>query len=71
MEGRFLLVIRDNGTDRELFKLRFSFKDTGGTKKTSLEHDSSTAKPSSSKILIGLTAIFGYRLLSTDVCQAY
>lgn len=39
--------------------------------KTSLVHGSATEKQSSTTILVGLTAVFGFRIFSTDVCQAY
>lgn len=71
MGGRFVLAIKDGGTDREVFKARFVVQGYRDKMKTSLAHDSSTAKQSSTKMLIGLAAVFGYRLFSTDVCQAY
>lgn len=69
--GRFVLAIKDGGTDREIFQARFVVQGYRDKMKNSLIHDSSTTKHSSTKLLIGLAAIFGYRLFSTDVCQAY
>lgn len=39
--------------------------------KTSLLHDSAASRQVSSRLLIGVAAVFGFRVFSTDVKQAY
>jgi Reverse transcriptase (RNA-dependent DNA polymerase) len=71
MGGRFVLTIKDSGTSKEIYKARYVVQGFRDKKKTSLVHDASTSKQQSTKLLIGLAAIFGYRIFSTDVTQAY
>ena len=71
MGGRFVLAIKDDGTDKEVWKARFIVQGYRDKLKTSLVHDRSTARQYFVRILIGLAAIFGFRLFSTDVTQAY
>lgn len=66
-----MLSIKDEGTSREIFKAYYFVQGFRDKLKTSLVHDSATAKRSSTKILVGLAAAFGFRLFITDVCQAY
>eukprot|EP00171_Calliarthron_tuberculosum_P009450 IDg9450t1 len=69
--GRFVLSIKDEGSKREIWKARFVVQGYRDKMKTSLVHDISTARHHSIRMLIGLAAIFGFRLFSTDVTQAY
>ena len=69
--GRFVLAIKDAGTDKEKWKARFVVQGHRDKYKTSLVHDSPTARQHSTRIIVGLAAIFGFRLFSTDVTQAY
>jgi Reverse transcriptase (RNA-dependent DNA polymerase) len=71
MGGRFVLTMKDSGTSKEIYKARYVFQGFRDKKKTSLVHDASTSKQQSTKLLIGLAAIFGYMIFSTDVTQAY
>jgi hypothetical protein len=69
--GRFVLALKDEGTEQEIWKARFVVQGYRDKMKTSLVHDAATSKQYSSRILVGLAAIFGFRLFSTDVTQAY
>jgi len=71
LRGRFILAIKDEGTDREIWKARFVVQGHRDKLKKLLVHDISVARQHSTKILIGIAAIFGFRLFSTDVTQAY
>jgi Reverse transcriptase (RNA-dependent DNA polymerase) len=71
MGGRFVLTIKDSGTSKEIHKARYVVQSFRDKKKTSLVHEAPTSKQQSAKLLIGLAAIFGYRIFSTDVTQAY
>lgn len=69
--ARFVLSIKDEGTKREVWKARFIVQGYRDKMKTSLVHDSANARHHSVRLLVGLAAIFGFRLFSTDVTQAY
>ena len=69
--GRFVLAIKDSGTKRELWKARYVVQGQKDKMKLSFVHDTSTARQFSIKLLVGLAALFGFRLFSTDVTQAY
>jgi len=71
MGGRFVLAIKDEGTDKEVWKARYVVQGYRDKMKTSLVHDSSKARQQSTRLLVGLAAIFDFRLFSTDVTQAY
>jgi hypothetical protein len=67
----FVLAIKDSGTSKEIYKARYVVQCFRDKKKTSLVQDASTSKQQSMKLVIGLATIFGYRIFSTDVTQAY
>jgi Reverse transcriptase (RNA-dependent DNA polymerase) len=69
--GRFVFAIKDEGTDKEVWKARFVVQGYRDHLKTSLVHDTATSRQHSSRVLVGLAAIFGVNLFSTDVTQAY
>jgi len=69
--GRFVLSIKDEGTNKEVWKARYVVQGFRDKMKTSLVHDNATARPHSTRILVGLASSFGFRLFSTDVTQAY
>lgn len=69
--GRFVLTIKNTGTDQELYKARFVVQGYRDKLNTSLVHDATTCRPQSARLLIGLAAIFGFTVFSTDVTQAY
>ena len=71
LRGRFVLTIKDVGTDKQRRKARYVVQGYRDRMKTSLVHDTSTAKQSSVKILVGISAIYGFRIFSIDVTQAY
>jgi hypothetical protein len=68
---RFVLAIKDGGTDKEVWKARFVVQGYRHDLKTSLVHDTATSRQHSSCVLVGLAAIFGFNLFSTDVTQSY
>lgn len=69
--GRFVLAIKDGGTSKETWKARFVVQGHKDKMKRSLVHDSPNAKQQSTGLVLGLASIFGFRLFSTDVTQAY
>ena len=69
--GRFVLAIKDEGTKDEVWRARFVVQGYRDKLKTSLVHDTATPTQRSTRIFIGLAAICGFRLFSTDVTQAY
>jgi hypothetical protein len=71
MGGRFVLTIKDSGTSKEIYKARYVVQVFRDKKENSLVHDAHTSKQQSTKLLIGLAAIFGNRIFPTGVTQAY
>jgi Reverse transcriptase (RNA-dependent DNA polymerase) len=71
MGGRFVVTIKDSGTSKEIYKARYVVQGFRHKKKASLVHDAFKSKQQSTKLLIGLAAIFAYRIFSTYVTQAY
>jgi hypothetical protein len=71
MSGRFVLSIKNSGTNEEMLKARFVAQGYRDKAKTSLVHDAALARQSSARVLVGLAAVFGFRLYSTEVQQAY
>ena len=69
--GRFVLAIKDAGTNKERWKARFVVQGHREKLKTSLVHDSPTARQNSTRLIVGLASAFGFRIFSTDVTQAY
>ena len=69
--GRFVLAIKDEGTRNEVWKARFVVQGYRDKLKTSLVHNNPNVRPHSVRLLIGLASVFGFRLFSTDVTQAY
>jgi hypothetical protein len=70
MNGRFVLSIKNAGTEEEVFKARYLIRGYRDKMKTSLVHNSPTSRKASTKLLVGLAAFFGFQLFSTDVTQA-
>jgi hypothetical protein len=68
---RFFLAIKDEGTDKEVWQAHFVVQGYCDHLKTSLVHDTATSRQRSSRVQVGLAAIFGFNLFSTDVTQAY
>ena len=71
LNGRFVLAIKDSGTNKEVWKARYVLQGHKDKMKRSFVHDTSTARQFSVKLLVGLAALFDFRLFSTDFTQAY
>jgi Reverse transcriptase (RNA-dependent DNA polymerase) len=69
--GRFVLTIKDSGTDNEIFKARYVARGFNDIGKAHLIHDSPISKAESTRMIVSLAAIFGFRISSSDVTQAY
>jgi Reverse transcriptase (RNA-dependent DNA polymerase) len=69
--GRFVITIKDIGTERKLYKARDVVQGHRDKEKTSMVHHNTTAKQQSTRLLTGLAAIFGFRVCTHDVQQAY
>lgn len=68
---RLVLVIEDSGTDKEVWKTRFFVQGYRGRLKTSLVRYTATSRQQSTKILIGIVALFGFHIFLSDVTRAY
>ena len=71
MGGRFVLTLKDVGTDKPFFKARYVVQGHRDKDKDYLVHDSTTLHQHSTKLILSLAAIFGFRIWNQDVTQAY
>ena len=71
LNGRFVLTIKNKDTDDELYKARFVVQGHRDRDKKFLVHDSPNLRQSSIRLLVTVAAIFGFRIWSHDVRQAY
>lgn len=71
LRGRFVLALRHEGTAKETWNARFFVQGFRDKFKTFVVHDNSNAQPHSITILTGTAAIFGFRIFSTHVTEAY
>lgn len=63
--------MKDEGTDNEIWKARFIVQGRCDTMKKSLVHGTSAAGQHTAKTLVGLEAVFRFRVYSNDVMQAF
>ena len=68
---RFVLAIKNVGTNEEILKARFVLDGHKDKEKRSIVHNATTLKQSSIRILLALAAIFKFDIWSTDIKQAY
>jgi Reverse transcriptase (RNA-dependent DNA polymerase) len=71
LRGRFVLTIKDSGTVNDIFKTRYVAHGFNDIAKAHLIYDSPVSKPESTRIILSLAAILGFRITSSDVTQAY
>lgn len=69
--GRFGLAIKNVEIADEVYKARFVVQGHTYVEKNLLVHNSTNLRQSSVPILVAIAAIFGFRLWSQDVSQAY
>lgn len=69
--GRFVMSIKDTETDEPVYKARYVVQGHRGKEKNTLVHDAQTMRQSSISMVAALAAVFGFRLWSHDVSQAY
>lgn len=68
---RMILAIKNKNTDQELFKARLVVQGHRDKDKHKLVHPTTTLRHSSIRMLTTIAAMFGFRLWSQDVTQAY
>jgi hypothetical protein len=71
MGGWFVLSIEDAGTDRESYKARYAVQGFRDKENPYLVHQSLAARHQSTKLLVAVAAVFGFRIFTHDVRQAY
>jgi len=69
--GRFVLALKDVGTKGEIAKARYVVQGHRDKEKNLLVHNTTNLRQGSIKLLAALAAIFGFRIWSHDVSQAY
>ena len=71
LRGLFIVKINDSGTNKGIYKARHVIQGYADKLKSSVVHDNPTSRPFSVKILVGLAAVFGFRIFPADVTRAY
>ena len=71
LNGRIFLAIKDSGTNKEVWKARYVVQGHKDKMKRTFVHDTSTVRQFSVKLLVGLAALFDFRLFSTGVPKDY
>jgi Reverse transcriptase (RNA-dependent DNA polymerase) len=71
MGGRFVLSNKDVGTPHEVYKACYVVQGIRDRDKPYLVHQPMTARQQSTKLLVAMAAIFGFRVFIHDVQQAY
>ena len=71
LNGRFAVNIKKVGTDTSIHKAPFVVQGHKEKEKRQLVHNSTTVRQSSTSLLIALAAIFGFRVWTHDITQAY
>lgn len=69
--GRFVLCIKNAETKEPLYKARFIAQGHMDRDKRSIVHNSTTLQQTSIRVILAIAAIFGFRIWSTDITQAY
>lgn len=69
--GRFVLSIKNTETDEPDFKARFVVQGHTDSEKNMLINSASNVRHVSIRLLVAIAAIFGFRLWTQDVAQAY
>lgn len=69
--SRFVLSIKENRTNKEVFKTRYVVQGDKDTEKNLLVYTSSNIKHTSLRLLLCLASLFGFNIWSQDVSQAY
>jgi Reverse transcriptase (RNA-dependent DNA polymerase) len=71
LHGRSLLTIKNTRTESETFKARYIVRGYRDKEKGFLVHNSSTIRQNYVRLIFSTAAIFGFRIWSQDVRQAY
>lgn len=71
MTGHFVITIKNVETNEPIFKARYVIHGNQDDEKDILVHNSTTIRQVSTKIILCLAAIFGFRVWNDDVSQAY
>lgn len=69
--GRFVLAIKNKGTDKEMFKARYVVQGHMDRDKEWLVQNSKTVSQQAIRLLISIATIFGFEIWSEDMTQAY
>jgi hypothetical protein len=69
--GRFVLCIKDPGTDQERWKARFAVQGHKDFLKRAIVHDTATLSQRGARMIFAMAAIFCFKLWTEDVRRAY
>lgn len=67
LDTRFVLSLKNTETDKPLFKARFVVQGHTDAKKGMLVDRAKNVRKNSVRLLVSITAVFGFRIRSQDV----
>ena len=71
LSGHFVITIKDVETDNPIYKARYVMHGQKEKEKSQLVHIATTLRQSSTRVIVSLAAIMGFRIWSHDISQAY
>jgi Reverse transcriptase (RNA-dependent DNA polymerase) len=71
LSDRYVLAIKDGGTSKERYKARFVVQGHKVLEKKAIVHDASAVSQRGIRLVFALAAIFGWKLWTEDVRQAF
>jgi Reverse transcriptase (RNA-dependent DNA polymerase) len=69
--GRYVLVIKDAGTEREVWKARYVIQGHRDQEKEIMVRSSTNVQQRSIRLIFALASILGFKIWTQDVTQAY
>jgi Reverse transcriptase (RNA-dependent DNA polymerase) len=69
--GRYVLTIKDSGTDREIWKARYVIQGHWDQENEIMVRSSTNVQQRSLRIIFALASNFGFKIWTQDVTQAY
>lgn len=71
LKGKYVLAIKEKGTDKERFKARYVVQGFADPVKSTAMHNSPNLRHDSARMLLALASILGFEVWTQDISQAF
>lgn len=71
LNGKFFIAFKDEGSNKQKQNARLVVEIYKDSMKKSFNHNTSVSRQETTKLLVGIAAVFGFSLFTTDATQAY